>query len=114
MKIEYYDLENGSCPVREFIDSQDKKMRAKAFEMIDLLKEYGPALRGPFSKPLINGLFELRVKQGSNNIRILYFFIIGDTAVLTNGFIKETQKTPRAEILLAKKYRADYKRRNKL
>ena len=28
-------------------------------------------------------------------------------AVLTNGFIKKTQKTPRKEIEIAKKYRAD-------
>lgn len=28
--------------------------------------------------------------------------------ILTNGFIKKTQKTPRSEIMKAKKYRADY------
>ena len=28
--------------------------------------------------------------------------------ILTNGFIKKTQKTPRNEIEKAKKYRADY------
>ena len=28
--------------------------------------------------------------------------------ILTNGFIKKTQKTPRSEITKAKEYRADY------
>ena len=32
-------------------------------------------------------------------------------AVLTNGFIKKSQKTPKAENELAKKYKADYERR---
>lgn len=31
--------------------------------------------------------------------------------VLTNGFVKKTKKTPRAEKELAKKYKADYERR---
>ncbi|MBQ5564448.1 MAG: type II toxin-antitoxin system RelE/ParE family toxin, partial [Clostridia bacterium] len=39
---------------------------------------------------------------------VLYFFVIGKKVILTNGFIKKTQKTPKREIDLAKKYRADY------
>lgn len=56
-------------------------------------------------------IFELRTKQGSDITRVLYFFIIGKKAVLTNGFIKKSQKTPKAEKELAKKYKADYERR---
>ncbi len=48
----------------------------------------------------------------SNISRVLYFFQVGDKAFLTNGFVKKTQKTPRQEIELAKKYRADYMRRH--
>ena len=43
-----------------------------------------------------------------NISRVLYFFVVGKKIVLTNGFIKKTQKTPRSEILKAKQYRADY------
>ena len=35
-----------------------------------------------------------------------------DKVVLTNGFIKKTRKTPPGEIELARKYKADYERRN--
>ena len=52
-----------------------------------------------------------RTKQGSDITRVLYFFIIGKKAVLTNGFIKKSQKTPKEEKELAKKYKADYERR---
>ena len=45
--------------------------------------------------------------------RILYFFFVGQKAILTNGFTKKTQKTPRSEIELAKQCKADYERRQK-
>ena len=35
-------------------------------------------------------------------------FVVGKKVILTNGFIKKTQKTPASEITLAKQYRADY------
>ena len=74
----------------------------------DLLEENGPQLREPYSKHLEDGIFELRAKQGSDITRVLYFFFVGKKIVLTNGFTKKTQKTPRAEITTAKKYRAEY------
>lgn len=51
---------------------------------------------------------ELRAKVGSDISRVMYFFVIGKKAVLTNGFIKKTQKTPKEEIERAKRYRADF------
>ena len=100
--------ENGDCPVKEFLLSLDKKMRAKLLVELDLLEENGPQLREPYSKHLEDGIFELRAKQGSDITRVLYFFFVGKKIVLTNGFTKKTQKTPRAEIATAKNYRAEY------
>ena len=99
------------CPVQELLDSLEPKLLAKILRTIDLLEINGPLLREPYSKPLENGIFELRTKQGSDITRVLYFFIVGKKAVLTNGFIKKSQKTPKAEKELAKKYKADYERR---
>lgn len=75
---------------------------------VALLEANGPQLREPYSKFIGDGIFEIRAKQSSNITRVLYFFYIGKRIVLTNGFIKKTQKTPPEEIALAKKYRADY------
>lgn len=58
-----------------------------------------------------DGIFELRAIQGNNIERILFFFCVGDTAILTNGFTKKTKKTPRGEIKLAMSRREDYYRR---
>lgn len=69
-----------------------------------------PNFSEPYSKPLGDGIFEIRAKQGNNITRTLYFFYDGKQIILTNGFVKKTQKTPSAEIQRAKKYRAEYLR----
>lgn len=88
-------------------------MRAKAFKEIDLLEEFGMGLREPYSKHIKEGVFELRIKVASDISRIFYFFFDRKKIVLTNGFIKKTQKTPEKEIEKALKFKADYERRKK-
>ena len=112
MNVIYYTKKDGQNPVKEFIDSQNKKMITKIMMCICLLKEYGINIPRLYSKHIEDGIFELRIKQSSDITRILYFFIEGDTAILTNGFAKKTMKTPKKEIELAKQRRNDYKERN--
>lgn len=90
---------------------QNKSMHAKAMQVIDLLEARGHLLRPPCSKNLGDGIMELRISIGNDISRILYFFVVRNTAILTNGFIKKTQKTPPTEIQRAKQYRNDYMRR---
>ena len=97
-EIILYDTEDERCPVQELLDSLEPKLLAKTLRTIDLLEMNGPLLREPYSKPLENGIFELRAKQGSDITRVLYFFIVGKKAVLTNGFIKKSQKTPKSTL----------------
>ena len=68
-------------------------------------------MRSPYSEPISEGIFELRTKQGTDITRVLYFFFVGDLAILTNGFTKKTKKTTKNEVELAKKYKKDYERR---
>lgn len=112
MNIVFYETDDGYAPVEDFLSSLSDKMRARAFWVIDCLKTYGSDIREPYSKHLGDGIFELRIKAGNDISRILYFFFFGDTAVLTNGFIKKTQKTPSGEIEKSRRYRIDYLGRN--
>ena len=107
-KIFFYDLPDGSEPVKEFLDSLDVKMRAKMLWTIQLLEVNGIELREPYSKALEDGIFELRAKVGSDISRVLYFFVVGHKVILTNGFIKKSTKTPSGEREKAKRYRAEY------
>ncbi len=107
-RIEFYTKENGVKPAKEFLLNVDKKMRVKLFGILELLEEYGIQVREPYSKHLEDGIFEIRGKTGNDISRVLYFFYFGRRIVLTNGFVKKTQKTPRQEIELAKKYRKDF------
>lgn len=110
-KAEFYE-KGDEIPVKDFLDSLDKKMRAKFLMEIRLLEEKGNQLREPYSKALKDGIFELRAKVGSDISRVLYFFYYEGRIILTHGFIKKTQKTPQSEIEKAKQYRKDFFERN--
>lgn len=107
-KIEYFHRKDGSCPTIEFLDSLDMKHRAKMLKSIQLVEEYGVELREPYSKSVGDGIFEFRAKLGTDIMRVLYFFCADRCVVLTNGFLKKTQKTPDAILNYAKQCRAEY------
>ena len=46
----------------------------------------------PLSKYVTDGIYELRTKQQSNIDRIFYFFVFGNKVILTNGYVKKSQK----------------------
>ena len=54
------------------------------------------------------GLYEIRVQQGSDIFRIFCFFDEDKLVVLANGFQKKTQKTPKSEIEKALKIKNEY------
>lgn len=110
-EVIFYQKDNGTFPVKEFVSSLDPKMRSKVYKAIQLLKDNGNKIPYPFSKHLKDGVFELRVKFSNDIVRILYFFCKGKIVVLSNAFVKKTQKTPEKEIELAISRKKDYERR---
>ncbi len=109
----FYETEDGKQPVLEFLGSLDNRMAAKLIGLMEILEEKGPELRMPYSRHLDDGIFELRCVFGNNITRTLFFFYVGKKIVVTNGFIKKTQKTPAKEIKLAKTRRSDWIERYK-
>lgn len=55
-----------------------------------------------------SGIYEVRVESSSNIYRVFCFFDKGNLIVLTNGFQKKTQKTPKIELELAEKLKKQY------
>ena len=94
-EVEFYTKDNGEKPAKDFILGLDVKMRAKVLGIINVLEEKGNQLREPYSKHLDDGIFEIPGKVGTDIARVLYFFYYGKKIVMTNGFIKKTQETPK-------------------
>lgn len=57
----------------------------------------------PLCRPLGGGLWEVRSDLTSNRIARLMFCFTSGKLVALHGFIKKTQKTPEADLKLARK-----------
>lgn len=90
---------NGSKPLSEFIKSLNIKMKAKVVANLHLLEEYGNLAREPLSKPLGDGIFEVRTVEGNDIVRILYFFDEEKIIIATNGFEKINKKHQKARLI---------------
>ena len=96
-------------PAAEFLRGVAPKLRAKAARTIGLLRQFGPNLPMPHSRRLSGyPLWELRVKQGSNIIRMFYFAKGSIAYVVTSGYVKKSDKTSRTELDRAMRLRSEF------
>ena len=93
----------------DFYLKQRQKVKDKiiwTFRLIETLQkvpeDYLKHLEGT------DGLYEIRVRQGSDTFRIFCFFDEEKLVVLANGFQKKTQKTSKIEIEKALKIKQEY------
>lgn len=85
--------------VQEFIVRLEESTIAKVLRTINLLEQFGSRLQLPHSKPIGQGLFELRI-HGHQEIRIFYGYH-QKGAILLHGFIKKSRLLPKKEIKAA-------------
>ena len=97
----------------DFFEKQKQKVKDKilwTFKIIETLnqvpQDYLKHMEGT------DGLYEIRIQQGSDIFRIFCFFDEGKLVVLANGFQKKTQKTPKSEIEKALKIKKEYEADN--
>jgi phage-related protein len=112
-EILFYRTESDECPVEDFLDTLDSKQAQKVAWVMQVVEEL-EQVPATYLKKLVNtkDIWEIRVQIGSNIFRFLGFFNQGNFIVLTNGFQKKTQKTPKSEILLSEQRKQDYLERN--
>ena len=114
-EIIFYDLPSGICPLQKFLNGMKKKNKdlfARSLHDIDVLQNYGNELRLPLVRQMGGGLYELRTEGGNNISRLFYFFYHRNYIVMTNGFVKKTQKTSLNELGKTREYKKDYERRH--
>ncbi len=94
---------------QDFFSKQNKKVKAKIIWTLDLIEDL-QRVPDTHLKHIENtdGLYEIRVQLARDIFRIFCFFDHGQIIVLANGFQKKTQKTPRKEIEMALKIKAEY------
>lgn len=109
-KVKLYTTVKGDNLVEEFLKRLPRKEEAKVYREIDLLEQKGIFLGFPHTSDIrgYKELKELRIKFGSNNIRIFYFLKLNNVFVLLHGFKKKTGKLPIREIMIANKRMKDY------
>lgn len=93
----------------KFLKKQPSKVQDKIFKIIEIIETidrvpstYLKLIKGT------NGLYEARIKLGTDIWRVFCFFDEGRLIILLNGFIKKTQKTPLLELNKAIKLKAKY------
>lgn len=108
-EIKFYKTPSGKIPVKEFLDSLGPKHARKVIWVLELVERMNQVPVQYFKKlKSTNDLWEIRARVGSNSFRLLGFIDNEEFVVLTNGFSKKTQKTPKNEIDLAEQRKADY------
>lgn len=100
--IKFYIKDNNRNPIEEFLDSLNAKQAKKVTWVLRLIEELDKTPKQYFKK-LVNtdDIWEVRIRTGKDAIRLLGFIDQGTFIVLTNGFMKKSQKAPKVEIELA-------------
>src|SRR5690606_17674660 len=93
----------------DFLIKQPIKVQNKIYKIIEAIEtlervpaNYLKAITGT------KGLYEARIKLGSDIWRVFCFFDHGKLVILLNGFAKKSQKTPKKEIEKAIKLMDSY------
>jgi phage-related protein len=106
LAVIFFQTATGNEPVRAWLKVLPKEARQSIGEDI-LTVQYA----WPVGKPLVDhlgeGIWEIRSRLKDTIARTL-FTVIDQEIVLLHGFIKKSQKTPAADLDLARKRRKQY------
>ena len=97
-EIQYYNE-----TVRQDIAAWPVGIRAMYARITERMQAFGPHLGMPFTRPLGEGLFEVRAKGKEGIGRALFCTTAGQTMMILHAFIKKTQKTPQRDLELARR-----------
>jgi phage-related protein len=98
-----YSVEYFSQRVLDEIESWPVGIFADYARLVELLIEFGPGLMMPHSRPLGDGLFELRPRGREGIGRALYCYMVGQRVVVLHSFVKKTQEVPKSDLAIARK-----------
>ena len=104
--IEFFQKGN-SYPADEFLKVLDVKVQARAYALFVRLADHRMVRNKQKFRILegTDGIFEFKP---TDQLRILCFFTSDRRVILTNAFIKKSNKTPQEELIRAESYKKDF------
>jgi len=108
------EIDSKDSELIKFFKSLEKKDMEKLSSVIMKIEQCGIdiGIKMKWVKKLDDNLFEIRSKQSSNIQRVIYFHIydteFGSHYIMTHGFTKKTNKTPKCEIDKGIKIRTEF------
>lgn len=78
-------------------------VRASYLGIIERIAEHGSHLGLPYTRALGNGLFEVRAHGPEGAGRAFFCTLFGQRIVILHTLIKKTQRTPPADLRLARR-----------
>jgi putative component of toxin-antitoxin plasmid stabilization module len=90
--VVFYQEKDGDAPVVDWLKElrhTDAKAFTKCRAALARLASLGHELRRPEADLLRDGIYELRIRMGSVNYRLLYFFHQRTVSVVAHGLTKE-------------------------
>ncbi|HIE26567.1 TPA: type II toxin-antitoxin system RelE/ParE family toxin [Candidatus Poribacteria bacterium] len=110
--VTFYTTTGGKCPIRDFLDSLSAKAAQKVAWVLSLLEDLEVVPSTYFKKLSgTEGIWECRIRFGSNAYRLFCFFIDKGEVVITHGLVKKSRRIPINEIQKAEAYRKDFLKR---
>jgi len=89
------------------------KILAKMLHIFELIEIAGAQLGEPYTKPLGDGLFEVRAKAKEGIGRSIYCYQKGEKIIILHTFVKKDQKTPKRDLEIALKHKKEIDDANK-
>ena len=100
----YGIIHSSECLVQEFIDTLPQAEQKKIIALLKRAADHGLPKNEEKFKKLQDDLFEFKADQ----VRLICFFDKGKLIILTHGFLKKSQKTPKTEVEKAKRLQDEY------
>ena len=101
LAVKFFRTESGGEPVRKWLKELSKQERKAIGDDLRTL-QFGWPVGMPLVRKMESGLWEIRTDFPNRIARVLFTVVAGE-AVLLHGFMKQSRKTPQADLRTARK-----------
>ncbi|ERL64230.1 type II toxin-antitoxin system RelE/ParE family toxin [Schleiferilactobacillus shenzhenensis] len=99
-EFEIFIRPNGHAEFLDFLGTLSQDDQDMVNGLIKAVEDVGMlhAIRKQWVKKLARNLYELRMSTDDTIQRVIYFHVAGPRYIITHGFTKKQEKTPRRQI----------------